>query len=118
MKESIYYADSEEDLAIFRRVPLGDMPDAGATVQVVEIVRRGPDLLVTVEADAYAYGVHFDIGPDIQADDLYFEMIPGQRKTIRLYGIADRFPGVGKVPGSNESAVDAGMLKVLWIRVC
>ena len=46
----------------------------------------GDDLLVTVSADGFVSGVHFDA--DFAADDNYFDLLPGQKKTIRIFGAA------------------------------
>lgn len=47
---------------------------------------EGDDLLVTVYADGFVSGVHFD--EDFVADDNYFDLLPGQERTIRIHGAA------------------------------
>lgn len=50
----------------------------------------GEDLLITVGSKTFAHGIYSD---DIRsADDLYFDLLPGQTRTVRVYGAAGSRP--------------------------
>lgn len=59
-----------------------------AAPKVVESVADGDDLVVTVETDAFAHAVHFGIGDDFRPEDDFFDLLPGERRTVRIPGAA------------------------------
>jgi beta-mannosidase len=48
----------------------------------------GPDQVIVVEAATFAHGVHIILPPEIEPSDAYFDLLPGERRTIRLPGAA------------------------------
>ena len=60
----------------------------------VSYIRDGKDMLITVTAGVFLHGVHIDLA--IKADCNFFDLLPGQTKTIRAYGY-DGQPAVSTV---------------------
>lgn len=58
--------------------------------QVVKYEDQGEHLEVTVTAKQYTHGVYFETGAP--CSDLYFDLLPGQEKTVVLYGAAGQRP--------------------------
>lgn len=55
----------------------------------VSIVREqddGPDRLVTVRAETFAPGVCLDADADLELSDNYFDLLPGESRTVRISG--------------------------------
>jgi beta-mannosidase len=46
----------------------------------------GDDLLVTVSSAAFAHAVHFDLPGDVRMSDQYFDLLPGERREVRIHG--------------------------------
>ena len=57
-----------------------------AEVEVVSTQARGEDLLVTLQSAVYAHAVH--IHEDLRCSDNYFDLLPGQQKTVLVEGAA------------------------------
>lgn len=64
------------------------LPPASVTIETVRAV--GDNLEVTVVADAFAHAVHFNVGGDVRLSDHYFDLLPGEKRTVVLYGEATR----------------------------
>ncbi len=56
------------------------------SVRLTDVLNDGNDLVLTLEADTYTHGVYFDA--DYQYSDNYFDLLPGQHKTVTVYGAA------------------------------
>lgn len=50
----------------------------------------GADRLVTVHAETFAHGVYLDTGADVELSDNYFDLLPGESRTVRITGAAGR----------------------------
>ncbi len=50
----------------------------------------GEDLAVIVRASRYTHGVYF--AGDMPCSEEYFDLLPGQRKRVILYGCAGQTP--------------------------
>ena len=59
-----------------------------ADVRVVSTRRRGQDLLVTVASDTFAHAVHLNVDGDWRLSDHYFDLLPGEARTIVIFGAA------------------------------
>jgi hypothetical protein len=46
------------------------------------------DVVVEIKADTYCHGVYLDTGGNWKLSDNYFDMLPGQTCSIRVYGAA------------------------------
>ena len=74
--------------ATLRRVPYRQMslPDPG-----LEIVGRTPRdgaIELTVRAKRFAHAVHFGLGEDAKASDEYFDLLPGESRTVVATGVS------------------------------
>jgi beta-mannosidase len=63
-----------------------DLPPA--TVSIASAQAGADDLAVTVVTDNYAHAVHLNTGGDVRLSDHYFDLLPGERRTVVLYGAA------------------------------
>lgn len=59
-------------------------------VMISDCKKDGNDLLITVKSDVFVHGVH--IKEDNICSDNYFDLLPGQSKTIRVENAADLKP--------------------------
>ena len=66
-----------------------DMRLPGGRVQKEKVIHDGEDLLITVTSDCFAHAVHFSAG-SAQVSDDYFDLLPGERRTVRIAGMAGR----------------------------
>ncbi|TFH16912.1 MAG: hypothetical protein E4H02_04365 [Lentisphaerales bacterium] len=59
-------------------------------------------MLVTVTSSVFTHAVHFNIPGDYRMSDHYFDLLPGERRTVRIYdgsNIApDSLSATGVVP--------------------
>jgi beta-mannosidase len=62
----------------------------GGSVQVVGTRREGEDLVVTLKSDRFLHGVH--IKEPLNCSDNYFDLLPGQQKTVRIEGAGEANP--------------------------
>ncbi len=63
-----------------------------AVVAVERVERRGADLLVTVAAQGFAHAVHLLLDDDMRPEDQYFDLLPGEARTIL---VPDAAAGIG-----------------------
>ena len=57
-----------------------------ASPHVVRTEVCGDDLLVTVSTDAFAHAVHLVLPDDARPSDNYFDLLPGESRTVRIPG--------------------------------
>ena len=55
-----------------------------AHVRVVSSRRRGDAVRVTVATDNFAHAVQLNVGDDARPSDQYFDLLPGERKTVTV----------------------------------
>jgi beta-mannosidase len=67
----------------FRQLDLGQ-----AQVSITAEEDGGADRLVTVHAETFAHGVYLDTGADVELSDNYFDLLPGESRTVRITGAA------------------------------
>ncbi|UVI29755.1 beta-mannosidase [Paenibacillus spongiae] len=70
-------------------------------VRITESERDGENLHVTVSADTFVHAVHFDLPDDVRLSDHYFDLLPGESRTVTIY------------EWSKE--MEAGPLEVRWV---
>ncbi len=76
------------DPAVLRLHDMRALQFSGARPKVLASHADGDDLLVTLGADQYIHGVHFR--EQFDADDNYFDLLPGQTKKVRIFGAAGK----------------------------
>lgn len=64
------------------RIPVADL-------QISEVIQLGDDVQFTVSASAYAHAVHFKLDDHLRLSDEYFDLLPGERRMVTVYGAAD-----------------------------
>ena len=63
-----------------------DLP--GGDPAVTSVCDDGADLIIELESPVFLHGVHFL--DDFNAGDNYFDMLPGEQKTLRIFGAAGK----------------------------
>ena len=62
--------------------------DSGILLAKPKIVTTevvGNDLRVTLSTASFAHAVHLDVPDDLRVSDHYFDMLPGEERTITVY---------------------------------
>ena len=90
------YVDSDEiDNIWLRTEDHRNMKYERSKVQVLHMEDSGEDKRVTVTADGYVHGVY--IKGDMDCDDNYFDLLPGEIKTITVRKAAGKEIEIGSV---------------------
>lgn len=87
--EGVYYAKPEcgcINPGILRATDTRNLKLCSEKVHIVSAKDDGADLLVEIKADTYCYCVYLDTGANWKLCDNYFEMLPGEARSIRVYG--------------------------------
>lgn len=71
------------DPVLLRTCDLRNLDFATVPVRVEKAERKGDSIFVTVSSDVYAHGVY--ITGDYRCSDNYFDLLPGERKTVEVY---------------------------------
>lgn len=71
------------DAVLLRTDDLRNLEFETAPVQVEKAEQRGTSYCVTVSSGQYAHGVY--IAGDYRCSDNYFDLLPGERKTVEVY---------------------------------
>lgn len=98
--DGLYYAwprssDDKQQMipAFLIRNPYRELSLGQASVKLVKEQDDGLDRLVTVKADTFTPGVWLDTNDEFDLSDNYFDLLPGEMRTIRISGGAGRhFP--------------------------
>lgn len=61
------------------------MPVARRVVCSVDLI--GGQVMMNLQSETYAHGVHVELPEGCEASDLYFDMLPGEKRTLLLRGI-------------------------------
>jgi len=92
MRRGVVYARAEGiPLAILRTGDFKDYALAESAVSIEKIEAKGGDYQVTVKSEGYSHAVSFGLDASIRLSDEYFDMLPGDVRTVVIYG------AVGKV---------------------
>lgn len=89
----IYYAKPEEECihpAVLRAADTRDLKLCPPKVNIISVKNDGDDLLVDIKADTFCHGVYLDTGAGWKLNDNYFDMLPGETRSIRVYGAAGK----------------------------
>lgn len=84
--------------ALLRERPFRELTAPPARVRIETVERRGDDCLITLAADTFAHAVHLNISGDARLSDHYFDMLPGERRTLALHGTAPEKLEVSALP--------------------
>ena len=61
-----------------------------ATIKVSNIKKDKNNIIFDMISNYFAHAVHFNIGDDILPSDEYFDLFPGEKRTIVIYDAAGR----------------------------
>jgi beta-mannosidase len=86
----VYVRGEGAPLALLRTGPFRNYAPAESEVTVKKIAVSGKDYLVTLQSSGYSHAVSLGLKADIHLDDEYFDMLPGDVRTITVYDAADR----------------------------
>jgi beta-mannosidase len=89
----IYYARPEDGCinpAIFHATDTRKLKLCPPRVNIMSTKDDGSDLLVNIKADTFCHGVYLDIDADWKLSDNYFDMLPGENRSVRVYGAAGK----------------------------
>ena len=83
------YVDSDEiDNIWLRTEDNRRMKYERSQITVLSSEKEGEDRKITITADGYVHGVY--IKGDLDCDDNYFDLLPGEKKTVTVKKAADR----------------------------
>jgi beta-mannosidase len=86
----VFVRGKDVPLAILRTGPFREyvMPEGApdSTVSVTEIESRGEDLAVTLKSTGYSHVVLLGLEACFHSDDGYFDMLPGDTRTVLVKG--------------------------------
>jgi beta-mannosidase len=77
-------------LALLRQVPFRDFKEHEGRVLVESVKDSGNDLLVELTSQGYCHAVSLGLPASVRLSDEYFDMLPGDRVTVTVYGAAGR----------------------------
>lgn len=86
------------DGAILRSGDFRRLNTGSAVVRVGNFLKNGGECSFTVKSENYAHAVHFSLGDQVRPSDEYFDLLPGECRTIILrnlpadFGIKDIKP--------------------------
>ncbi|MCD9025791.1 glycoside hydrolase family 2 protein [Cohnella silvisoli] len=75
--------------AVLREGAVRDLNLASPTLTVRGFIRLKEDIQFTVGSDVYAHAVHFGLSDHLRLSDEYFDLLPGQSRTVTIYGASD-----------------------------
>jgi beta-mannosidase len=87
--------------AVLRRLPFRTLCLPKAAPTVFGVSDDGDDLLFTVSTEVFAHAVHFSFGDDSRLSDEYFDLLPGESRRIRAFGMAGKQVQVKACPPAN-----------------
>ncbi|MCL1788010.1 MAG: beta-mannosidase, partial [Defluviitaleaceae bacterium] len=89
--QGVVFARSKESpLAILRTTEFRNYPQRKAEVLIEKVETIGADLHITLQSQGYCHAVHFS--PTLVCNDEYFDMLPGEKRTIIAYNAAGPVP--------------------------
>lgn len=89
----IFYAwpeDSSINPAVLRTSDTKTLKLCPPKASIISERNEEKDLVVDIKADTFCYGVHLDADDDLRLSDNYFILLPGETRSIRIYGAADK----------------------------
>lgn len=88
--------------AILRTNDVKDLclPDANLAVKWTRLDDEVAEFMVA--SDVFAHAVHFNLGADIRLSDEYFDLLPGETRTVRLESVPKGFNKASMKPSSVQ----------------
>ncbi len=91
-KSGMVYARVEgAPLALLRQTPFRNLKSRDCAVEITGIEKKGSDYHVALTAKGYCHAVSFGLPSHVRLSDEYFDMLPGDARTVVIYGAADGF---------------------------
>ncbi len=88
-REGVVFARMDgAPLALLRQVPFRDFKAHQSAVRVESVRQVGSDLAVTLASEGYCHAVSLGLPANVRLSDEYFDMLPGDRATVTVYGAA------------------------------
>ena len=81
---------AEAPLALLRQIPFRDLILHKGQVHIESAENNGSDLLVTLVSEGYCHAVSLGFPASVRLSDEYFDMLPGDRVTVTVYGKAGK----------------------------
>lgn len=73
-------------LALLRQIPFRGFEKHESRVTVESVKENGNDLVVTLKSEGYCHAVSLGFPANVRLSDEYFDMLPGDRVTVTVYG--------------------------------
>ena len=73
------------DIALLRQHEFRRLIVPEPVISVSDVVHRDNGAIITLKAETFCHGIHFKGLEEFDFSDLYFDMLPGDEKTIALY---------------------------------
>jgi len=89
-KGLIFVRGENTPLAILRTGTFKDYLPAESTVEIIKTEEKGSDLAVTLKSSGYSHAVSLGLNPEYHLDDDYFDMLPGDVRTVLVKGWAQK----------------------------
>lgn len=77
--------DTGFETAILRSSTHRELIQTEPKLMITDMIRHGDSVKLRVTSDAYAHGVHFGLPDDIRLSDEYFDLLPGESRSIVIY---------------------------------
>jgi len=88
LRQGVIFTRSEKTpLALLRMMDFKDYAPHTSVVDIEKIETNGCDYNITLRSTGYCHAVHFE--PALRLSDEYFDMLPGETRTITAYGAAE-----------------------------
>ena len=90
-RDGLWFARAEGvETVTLHRLPRRQLGAGQGDVVVTDQRDNGADLVFTVRAQSWAHHVHFGFGGDVVTSDEYFDLLPGESRTVLAKGAAGR----------------------------
>jgi len=102
MRSGVFYAkavDSESILPASLRADEIRQMDLGLPDLRISVIDPSQDIF-EISTDKFAHGVHFGIDEDIISSDKYFDLLPGEKRKIRIQGRKRKITAADVIPRS------------------
>ena len=86
-KGLVFARGGDIPLALLRTGPFRNYAPASSAVTVKKTETKGKDLAVTLESSGYSHAVSLGLKANIHLDDEYFDMLPGDVRTVILKNV-------------------------------
>ena len=84
-RKGVWFARAEGlDTATLRLAPFRELSAADADLEILNLCNDGSDVVFDVKANGFAHAVHFNMSDDCIPSDEYFDLLPGEKKQVRV----------------------------------